>query len=214
MHENFSHIKELLLNIYAEKSPSFYFNRDFNFSFVHLYNVNDKTLNINIGEAGRLLESFICEQTLLEKMKDTKYNIENLLKVEYFVGTDFKELVNDFKKLLDEEKNKNGEIEKNDEINCDYMEYNDNAFHNKKNIKKRENLQHNQNINKIETIEEREQDDNPEKDENTIILPKSNTIILSADSFEELMAKVEDLKNKKIIQCNSPIESENNITCY
>ena len=147
-------------------------------------------------------------------MKDTKYNIENLLKVEYFVGTDFKELVNDFKKLLDEEKNKNGEIEKNDEINCDYMEYNDNAFHNKKNIKKRENLQHNQNINKIETIEEREQDDNPEKDENTIILPKSNTIILSADSFEELMAKVEDLKNKKIIQCNSPIESENNITCY
>lgn len=226
MHENFSHNKELLLNINAEKSPSLYFDRDFKLAFVHIYNSQDKTLNINNGEAGRLVESFICEQSLLEKMKNTKYDIGKFFDIKYFVDIDFKKMVNEFQKLLDEDKNENVEIEKTQELSCEYTEFNDNSSHNKKNIEIRENnnqniseknieirgnIQNRQDITK-KTIESH--NDNTQKDENTIVLPKSNAIFLSADTIEELLDKFENLKNKKFIQSDNSIERENNLACY
>ena len=152
------------------------------------------------------------------KKKASKYDIGKFLEVKYFVDIDFNKLVNDFQILLDEEKNENVEIEKTKELLREYSEFNDNSSHNKKNIEKREN--NNQNINE-KNIEIRgniqnnqEKNDNTQNDENTIVLPRSNAIFISADTIEELLDKFENLKNKKFIQNDNPIERENNLACY
>ena len=88
MHENFSHNKEVILNIY--KSPTIYFN--INFDYAYIYDMDSN----QIGEAGALLESFICDTDTIEEMKKLKYKMGTYFEVKYFVDKDFNFLIDSF----------------------------------------------------------------------------------------------------------------------
>ena len=68
IHENISHNKERILN--KTNSPTLFFNHDFEYGFA-FKNYNEK----NLGEAGILLESFICEENMIYEIKKIKYHM-------------------------------------------------------------------------------------------------------------------------------------------
>jgi len=92
LHENFSHNKEELLNI--KDSPTLFFNRDLNLSYVFHYNID------NLGEAGKLVEEFICGQTLIDAIKQTKFEMGDFLDIKYFIDKDFNNLIEGFKGVI------------------------------------------------------------------------------------------------------------------
>lgn len=85
MHERMSHGKEALIN-YGINSPQIYFNKYFQIDENSYRNKNDEF----IGEAGRLLESFIESPFLIRIMK-TISKFQNFLDYKYFVY-DFSEI--------------------------------------------------------------------------------------------------------------------------
>ena len=197
MHENFSHNKEGILNIY--KSPTIYFN--INLDYAYVYDVDCD----QIGEAGALLESFICDNDTLEEMKKLKYKMGTYFEVKYYVDKDFNFLIDSFlvkkrnyvepinesdQKLIesgfkkintDTNKTKDGDIIEDDEINKE----NEN-----KNIK------------------------NSEKNEETILLSRYNCVIITAETLEELSEKIKNMKNKKLITHKNALPKNDEKTMY
>ena len=211
LHENFAHNKEEIVNM--EKSPSLYFDRNFEYSYI--YDYNDK----EHGEAGKLVETFIAEVFYIEAMKSNRVGMGEYIKVEYFVDRSFQNLIDGFKNII-ELKNQNEEkekIKKKDyesfSINTDSKNYNvqkENIKEDKKNniLCKEDSL-----LNIKELLKKEEININNSEDKG-IILPKSNTLILSANSMEELMEKVKELDSKKFIVREDAIESNNDICNY
>ena len=201
LHENFSHSKELILNNQA--SPTLYFNRNLDFSYVYHYNSQD------YGEAGRLMEAFICGENLIEEMKKNIYEMGEFLKVEYYVGKDFQSLINGFKKIYknyhfgEKKKLKFIDIKSSNDYHYSYENEPKNLSGNDDKLEKEKSL--------FNTKEMENSIDN--KDEE-IILSKHNTYILSAETYEKLLEKIEKMKTKKIIVRDDAIEDNNDICCY
>ena len=104
LHENFAHIKELILNI--KKSPILYFDRNLNFAYIYHYETEE------YGESGRLIEAFICRENLIDEIKKNIYEMGDFLKVDYYVGKDFKRLIDGFINIF-----KNYKLEEKKELN-------------------------------------------------------------------------------------------------
>ena len=208
MHENFSHGKETIINV--RKSPTIYFDRNFKISYI--YNHESQ----NYGEAGRLLEAFIGEQSIIEEIKKSIYDMSDYFDVKYFVDINFNKLIEGFKKSQDQNKRIN-ETE-----NIEYVTNNQINFFNydKKNESKSLNKGQNgiKNDSKNEHIKFAKDDSlsNQEKkkdanngDEDEIILSRNNTYIITADNDEELMKKIEQFNKKKIIVRKDAIKPVN-----
>lgn len=199
LHENFSHNKEELLNI--KDSPTLFFNRDLNLSYVFHYNID------NLGEAGKLVEEFICGQTLIDAIKQTKFEMGDFLDIKYFIDKDFNNLIEGFKGVIQlTEKNK-----KNEEINI--QENYDNSSTNSDLLK---NVQDDEESPTNRTKINEKENNSINKKEGEILLSKHNTYVISAETIEELMEKVNELeKNRKnIIVSEDAIENNNDICDY
>ena len=195
LHENFSHSKELILNNKA--SPILYFNRNLNFAYVYHYNSQD------YGEAGRLMEAFICGENIIKEMKKNIYEMGEFLKVEYYVGKDFQSLINGFKNVYKNnhlgEKNKLKFIDIKSSNDCHYSGLSE------KDVKSEKEKT---------LLKPKEMENSTDNKDEEIILSKYNTYILTAETYEELLEKIEKMKTKKIIVRDDAIEDNNDICCY
>ena len=206
MHENFSHYKEGILN--TKDSPTLYFNEQFD--FIYIYENNSK----QIGKAGTLLESFICDNETLEEMKKLKYKMGIYFEVEYFVDKNFNRLIQSFliikKSLKEENQNNNEEL-----LKKGYKRSNNN--YNKSSINKKNLL-----VNKMEEETKKENnndktiDENKEKNqkEEIILLSRYNSVIIKAKTLKELFLKINDMKNKKFISPKNVIPRNNSKNYY
>ena len=93
LHENFSHNKEELINI--KDSPTLFFNSNYEFSYIYHYETKD------YGEAGRLVETFIAKEYIIDEMKKVKYKMGAFLEVKYYVDKDFNALIEGFIQIRD-----------------------------------------------------------------------------------------------------------------
>jgi len=196
LHENFSHNKESILN--TDKSPTIYFDEDFDYSYV--YNKKNDT----IGEAGDLLESFICDIDTLEEMKKLKYEMGTYFNVFYYVQKNFDFLIKSFKivkKNYDEQNANNNNAESShiefEGLNSEVIKKDNNEVkpNNIINIEiKNENKEQNQ------QIEQNQQKEQKSKKEEAILLSRHNCTIIKAKTLQELFEKINDMKNKKFIQ--------------
>ena len=84
LHENFSHNKEELINF--KSSPILFFDRELNHSYVYHYETKE------YGEAGKLVEKFIIDETLIDYLKLPFNKLGDLFEVGYFVDKDFNKL--------------------------------------------------------------------------------------------------------------------------
>ena len=190
IHENFSHGKETIINI--KDSPTLYFDRNMKFSFIC------NLIKKNQGEAGRLVESFIGNSLDIETMKKTIYDMSDFLDIKYFIDKDFNKLIEGFKnkKSLYNKNNNNYNfniINAKSSINYDIKtksneEKNDLADKNNKS-KNEISLSNQKNMN----IENDENDK-----ENELFISQYNTITITADTFEELIEKVEEIQKKNL----------------
>ena len=213
MHENFSHGKETIINI--KDSPTLYFTRDFKFSYIHNHESPNK------GEAGRLLEAFIGEESDIEEMKKSKYDMSDYFDVIYFTDKDFTKLNEGFKNA----KSNNNKVIDMDEINQINIEYCVNNqltctnfdASNKLSIRQndliKENIKSNEN-NYLAASKSNNESNKGDGDGDEIILSKYNTYTLTADNYEELMEKIEQLKKKKFIVRKDAIKCKNKNCWY
>ena len=213
LHENFAHNKELIINL--KKSPTLYFDRNLNLGYIYHYKTQE------YGESGRLIEAFICGENLIDEIKKNIYEMGDFLKVKYYIGKDFKDLTDGFKNLI--KKMQEGETNKFKFINTiksssmDTNEITNNLGEkeekNKSSVKEKisnkeksllisQKNSNSQNSNDNELIEEE------------IILSRHNTYILSAETYEKLLEKIEQMEKKKIIQDKNPIEDNTDSCCY
>ena len=185
MHENFSHNKESILN--TSKSPTIYFNIDFNYSYVY-DNISDQ-----IGEAGALLESFICDIYTLEEMKKLKYEMGIYFEVDYFVQRNFEFLINSF---LTKKNNFQEPIREDEKkaIQSGYKKMNLEST-------KSKDCDINQNNHEAINIDKENKHENKEGDKNeeTVLLSRYNCVIITAKTLEELSEKIKNMKKKKLI---------------
>ena len=177
-------------------SPTLFFNRDLNLSYVFHYDTD------NLGEAGKLVEEFICGQYLIDTIKETKYEMGDFLDIKYFIDKDFNNLIEGFKSVIQliEENKKNEEM--NIPENYKYLSTNSDLLKKVKDDGK-------SSIN-ITKINEKGNILNNKKEEE-ILLSKHNTYIISAETIEELMEKVNEMKKKikNIIVREDAIENNN-----
>ena len=188
IHLNISQYKKSILNTY--KSPTIYFNIDFDYSYVYDGNSGQ------IGESGDLLESFICDVYTLDEMKKLKYEMGKYFEVKYFVDKDFNILIksflakkNNFKKLYESE-HKEIVINTNKNKDCDI---NEDAKIDKEN--------------KYQNKEEN-------KNEETILLSQYNCVIITAKTLDELSEKIKNMKNKKLISPKNAVPRNNDKVVY
>ena len=204
--ENFSYGKENIINI--KESPILYFDRNFKLSYI--YNQESP----NYGEAGRLLEAFIADQSIIEEMKKSIYDMGDYLEVKFFVDKDFNELIEGFENA---KKSYNNKLESNDNLNDiknnKEVEYNN--YEVKYNLNEEEkNLI---NVNYIPNNKDNLFDNKNRVDienEDVIILSRHNTYTLTADTYDELFEKIEKLKSKKIIKRKDAINYINKMCWY
>ena len=190
LRENFGYNKEIILNY--GYSPILYFNRELKHAYI--YNESNKEND----EEGCLIVSFILEdKKLLSEIKNNLYHVGDYLKLEYFIDKNFDEI----KKKLAVAKKTYDDSHKNESKNIIPDE--------ETQIKGAKKISNTENI-----IESKESDDDDSDDENKIILSEYNTYILSAESFEELMDKVEGLKGKKIIRRKRNITNDKDNQYY
>ena len=141
----------------------------------------------------------------------------DFLKVEYYVDKDFKSLIDGFRKIyknyqLGEKRElnflgiKSSLIECNEKIN--------NSGEKEKNLTEKEQVSNEENflMNTQKNSDLQNSMDNESVEE--IILSKYNTYILSAETYEKLLEKIEQMKNKKIIARKDAIESNTDTCCY
>ena len=196
MHENFSHNKEAILNM--KDSPTLYFNEDFNYTYIY-ENHSDQ-----IGEAGALLESFICDNDTLEDMKKLKYKMGIYFDVSYFIEKNFNRLIQSFllirKTFSEQDVNNNIDILSKGykSINTDTSKQKEYLINNEKkdNQIEEKNLEAQSNMKRIET--NKEKNINQEKGE-IILLSRYNCVIIKAKTMSELSKKINEMKNKKFI---------------
>ena len=210
LHENFVHNKEEIVNI--EDSPRLFFDRNLKYSYVYHY--SDK----NKGEAGKLIEAFIVEEFSIEVMKIIRFKMGEYLQVEYFVDKNFKKLIDVFKNILESKNQNKSKIEETHHqeeyesfaVNIDLQEMKGENIREKH----KNNISHKEvsSLN-IKKLIEKELIKDKDKDKE-IILSKHNTFILSADSMEELMEKIDKINSKKIITREDAIEDNNDICNY
>ena len=193
--QNFSHNKEEIIN--NEIYPTLFFNNNYQLSKIYHY---DKD---NYRENGRLLEVFIAEKSLINEMKKTQYEMGKFLDVKYFIDKNFNGLIEEFKIIFSSQQNKSNSDSKESIDNDDII--NVNTY---KEIKDEELQKDDQKDKTKEKIDEQIDDDD------VIYLSKHNTYILTAETIEELMKKVDDMKNKKIIKSEDAIEDNNSTTNY
>lgn len=203
--ENFSHVKENIINI--KESPTLFFDRNLNFSYIFNH------MSPNLGEAGGLVEAFIGNQFYIDEMKKSIYNIGDFLDVKYFIQKDFNELIEGFKNAINNynqlkiEKNSNFiNINQISSINCDIK---DKTKEKENNVKKEVIIP-----NKNNSLLNSEEINIINNNDNEIILSRNNTYILTAETFDELMEKVEELKSKKIIVKDDAIKCINEMCWY
>ena len=196
IHLNFSQYKKSILNTY--KSPTIYFNIDFDYSYVYEGN------SAQICESGELLESFICDVYTLDEMKKLKYEMGKYFEVKYFVDKDFNMLIksflakkNNFKKSIIENDEKLYESEYKDIIN---------------NANKSKDCDINGDV-KIDK-ENRYQNKEENKNEETILLSRYNCVIITAKTLEELSEKIKNMKNKKLISPKNAVPRNNEKVAY
>ena len=193
LHKNFSYNKESILN--TDKSPTIYFDEDFDYSYIY-HKTND-----TIGEAGDLLESFICDIDTLEEMKKLKYGMGRYFNVYYFVQKNFDLLIKSFKivkKNYDDQQNANNNAESshtnNKSLNSEVIQKdnkNNNIDIEIKNENEEQKYQSEQ--------KEQNQKEQKSKKEEVILLSRHNCTIIKAKTLEELFEKINDMKNKKFI---------------
>ena len=201
MHENFSHNKENLLN--KQESPTLFFNDKLEFSYAYDYDIKQ------IGEAGVLLESFICENETLEEMKKLKYEMGEYLDIKFFIDKDFSQLLKKFDEkriqYINENKDKDVDVQKYLE---GYRKFND--------VKTEINKKAEFEKAKENEKQEKEKDtstENIEKQE-TVHFSRYNKVIITGETMEELEKKIQDMKNKKFIKADNAVPSNNDKTCY
>ena len=189
MHENFSHGKENIINV--KESPTVYFNRNMDLSFIYNTHTKDE------GEAGRLMEAFIAKNEDIEEMKKSLYDLGNCLDIKYFIDKDFDKLSEEFKKakaLYNQFNNKTNfnllDGQKINSINNDL----------KLEINKEQNKLTEIDKNEDKEIESSKKVFDNNNEDDTIILPEDNILIITAGSYEELDHKLEELSKKKIIE--------------
>ena len=194
-----SHNKEEIMNI--KNSTTLYFDRNLNHSYIYHYDTK------NYGEAGKLVDEFIIGGYLIDAIKITKYEMGEYFDVKYFVDTDFKKLFDGFRKVLESCGQK--KINKELIYQENYIDSNMNIdlkncliIKNKKKTDK----------NSKKITDEKISIDNKKVEK--IFLSLHNTYILSADTSEELIKKIEDMENKKIIVREDAIENNNDICNY
>ena len=208
LHENFSHNKEEILNI--QRSPTYFFTRDFKFSYIYEYETKE------FGEAGNLVEEFICDKKILTEMKKTKYEMGKFLDVKYFIDKDFQKLITEFQNIYIKT-NKNMQInlnsfEKNNQNNkIDNIDIKKDIFENKEFY-----IQQNEKPDKNNSILKKEgnSDNDDDNDTDKIFLSKHNTIIISADTWDDLDKKIEELKSKTIVKRKDAIVNKSEVCNY
>ena len=205
LHENFSHGKENIINI--KESPTVYFDRNFKMSYIY----NEKLPNE--GEAGRLLEGFIAEQNIIEDMKKSKYDMDSYLEVIFFIDKDFNKIIEGFENA---KKSYNNKLKSNDNLNnIQNKKVQSSNYDTKYKLNEEENNLINVDCisnNKENLMDNKINIDN--ENENVIILSTHNTYTLTADTYEELFEKIENLKNKKIIKSKDSINYINKMCWY
>ena len=186
LHENFSHNKESILN--TDKSPTIYFDEDFDYSYVY----NKK--NDAIGEAGDLLESFICDIDTLEEMKKLKYEMGVYFKVFYYVQKNFDLLIKSFKTI---KKNYDEQNANNNNAESSHIEFeglNSEVIKKDNNEVKPNNIINieikNENKEQKQQIEQNQQKEQKSKKEEAILLSRHNCTIIKAKTLQELFEKI------------------------
>ena len=208
LHENFAHNKELIIN--NKNSPTLYFDRNLNYAYIYHYETEE------YGESGRLMEAFICGDPLIDEIKKNIYEMGDFLKVEYYVGKDFKSLVDGFKTIF-----KNYRLAEKPKL--DFFNIKSSSTNcNKKNDYSVE-------VEEKQKLTEKNQEENVLSDSHKdsglqnsldnesvekIILSKHNTFIISAETYDKLLDKIEQIKNKKIIVRKDAIEKNDDTCCY
>ena len=213
IHVNFSHNKEEILNI--KNSPILFFDRNLNISYVYHY---DK---VNYGQEGKLIDEFICGEYLLDLMKNTKYEMGEFLDIKYFIGYDFKELINGIKNILQiiEQKKKDEDIflqeshQESSKVNVDLL-IKKLSIEKKENFKEKENKLTEDNSSKYIKRNSEEGDSKDITKSEEIKLSKHNTYIISANTLDDLIKKVDEMKNKKFIVSEDAIERNTNNCNY
>ena len=192
LHENFSHNKEELINI--KDSPTLFFNSNYEFSYIYHYETKD------YGEAGRLVETFIAKEYIIDEMKKVKYKMGAFLEVKYYVDKDFNALIEGFIQIRDTYNEKQNIInDLKDDNNLEQSSTNTNLIqvNNSKVItKKKEKI-----IEKKENIDLKDKNSNDDNriNDNIIYLSTHNTYVLKAKTLEDLMQEIENIEKKKII---------------
>ena len=192
IHENFSHNKESILN--TKDSPTLYFDREFKYAFAFDYKRKE------IGEAGILLESFICDTPILEEMKKLKYEMGQYLDLNYFIDKDFSKLIKKFierKEKYDESHNKKEnetKDEKEENLLAGYWK-----FYNKKSNTNQDKKNDENNIETNDNKKEQNHEKENLEEKEEVYFSRYNTVIITAETLDELEAKIEDMKNKKFI---------------
>lgn len=204
IHENLSHVKESIINI--KESPTLYFNRNMNLSFI--YNMKDK----NIGEAGRLVEEFIGELSDIQTMKKSIYDMSEFLDFKYFIGKDFNLLIEGFKNATkannQNRSNYNLNLNSNKILNnCEIVEELNKEQNEPNDVDKQQNNKNSLSNSKGKSNIENDQD-------SEIILSEYNTYTITADSYEDLEIKIGQLKNKKIKYNDNAIKYSNKMCWY
>ena len=195
LHEKFSHNKEELINI--KNSPTLFFDINFEYSSVYHYEAKER------GEAGRFSEAFIAKETLINEMKKTQYKMGKYFKVIYYVDINFKPLIEGFKTIKDNLNQNMNENQNNININSNSLN------HSPCNTNLVKISEQKENKDKKEHLKSENNDNNLEKDDdNVIYLSRHNTYIIKASTMDELMSKIEDMENKKIIKSQDAIETK------
>ena len=190
-----------------------YFDRKLRCAYIYHYDTKD------FGEAGKLIEEFIIGGALIDIIKMTKYEMGEYFDIKYFVDTDFKQLYNGFANILQSRKQMEKDKENkvtiykeyyiNPTVNID-LKKTDITLDNKKEKDGDKTSNKKNSYLSQQIIEKDNHTDNKENEE--IYLTRHNTYILTADTMEELMVKIKDMENKKIIIREDAIEN-NNATC-
>ena len=179
--QNFLQNKENILN--RTQFPILFFNNKF--EYVYKY----ENGSYNFGESETLIESFICDISILKDMEKLEYELGEYLQTKYFIDKDFSLLIKNFldkkQQIINSYKN---EINGNEKLN-----------------------------NKIRGESKDDEgkilSKNEEKQE-TVIFSRYNVVIITAETLEELFVKVEEMKNKKFIRPKNALPRNDDKTCY
>ena len=210
LHEKFSYNKEELIN--TKKSPTLFFDINFKLANVYHYDINE------YGEAGTLLEGFIAKENLIKEMKKTQYEMGIFLEAKYYVSKNFNDLIEGFRKIYIDQNKKDFDFEESKQLSNNENSINDNISKGINNEEQQKEVLAKVNSDEIKDKKEimdnildvNDQNDN----KNEIYLSRHNTYILKADTIEELMEKVENMKKKKIIRSEEAVENNTINTNY